>query len=165
MTIGLYAATVPTLLQVVASVLGLLAKTPEVLLGASLAPDMFPFPFQVKQVAVHSAGAIAAVKAGVFSPDIAPPPTDIAGLDTLLADADASLAALDPAEVDVLAGVPMQFRFRDRSMDFTGADFLLSFSQPNFFFHASMVYALLRSHGVPVGKRDFMGAVRISAPA
>jgi hypothetical protein len=163
--VGLHAATVPTFRQIIGSVRGLLARAPTSLLGAALAPDMFPFPFQVKQVAVHSAGAIAAVKAGVFSPDIAPPPTDIAGLDTLLADADASLAALDPAAVDALAAVPMQFRFRDRVMDFTGADFLLSFSQPNFFFHASMVYALLRSHGVPVGKRDFMGAVRLSAPA
>jgi hypothetical protein len=165
MTIGLYAATVPTFRQIVASVRGLLGKTPETLLGASLAPDMFPFPFQVKQVAVHSAGALAAVKAGVFSPDVAPPPADLAGLDAALAEAEAALAAISPEAVDALADKPMQFRFRDRAMDFTGADFLLSFSQPNFFFHASMVYALLRANGVPVGKRDFMGAVRITAPA
>jgi hypothetical protein len=163
--VGLYAATVPTFRQVIGSVRGLTARAPESVIGAALAPDMFPFQFQVKQVAVHSAGAIAAVKAGVFSPDVAPPPADLAGLEALLADADAALAALDPAEVDALAAVPMQFRFGGRAMDFTGADFLLSFSQPNFFFHASMVYALLRANGVPVGKRDFMGAVRMSAPA
>jgi hypothetical protein len=165
MTFGLYAATVPTFRQIVGSVRGLLKQAPDTLLGAALAPDMFPFSFQAKQVAVHSAGALAAVKAGHFSPDIAPPPADLAGLDALLSDADAALAALAPADVDALASVPVQFRFRDRAMDFTGADFLLSFSQPNFFFHASMVYALLRANGVPVGKRDFMGTVRMSAPA
>lgn len=165
MALGLYAATVPSFRQVLGSVERMLAKAPEDIVGRSLAPDMFPFTFQVKSVAVHSAGAIAAVRKGLFAPDISPPPADLAGLKALLASTDAELAALDPAEVDGFQGQPMRFEFRDRRMDFTAEDFLLSFSQPNFYFHASMAYALLRNAGVPVGKMDFMGAVRIVTPA
>ena len=46
-------------------------------------------------------------------------------------------------------------------MDFTAEDFLLSFSQPNFYFHCATAYDILRMKGVPVGKRDFLGRVRI----
>ena len=46
-------------------------------------------------------------------------------------------------------------------MNFLAEDFLLSFSQPNFYFHAATAYDVLRMKGVPVGKRDFMGRVRI----
>jgi hypothetical protein len=55
----------------------------------------------------------------------------------------------------------MRFSFGQRHMDFTAEDFLLSFSQPNFFFHAATTYDILRWKGVPLGKRDFMGQVRL----
>ena len=55
----------------------------------------------------------------------------------------------------------MRFEFRDFAMNFLAEDFLLSFSQPNFYFHAATAYDVLRMKGVPVGKRDFMGRVRI----
>ncbi|WP_448586142.1 DUF1993 domain-containing protein [Thermaurantiacus sp.] len=165
MALGLYAATVPSFRQILGAMKGLLAKAPDDIVTRQLAPDMFPFTFQVKSTAVHSAGAIAAVRTGLFAPDIAPPPADLAGLRALIDAADAELAAVSPAEVDSFEGKPMRFQFRDHRMDFTAEDFLLSFSQPNFYFHAAMAYALLRNAGVPVGKRDFMGAVRVSAPA
>jgi hypothetical protein len=46
-------------------------------------------------------------------------------------------------------------------MPFTGANFLLSFAQPNFYFHAAIAYAILRAKGVKLGKRDFMGMPRM----
>ena len=55
----------------------------------------------------------------------------------------------------------MRFEIRDFAMNFQAEDFLLSFSQPNFYFHATTAYDVLRMKGVPVGKRDFMGRVRI----
>ena len=65
-------------------------------------------------------------------------------------------------ELEGFVGQPMRFEFRDRRMDFTAEDFLLSFSQPNYYFHAATAYNILRMMGVAVGKRDFMGAVRIA---
>ena len=57
----------------------------------------------------------------------------------------------------------MCFAFRESRMDFTADAFLLSFSQPNFYFHAATAYDILRHKGVVLGKRDFIGAVRVLA--
>ena len=58
---------------------------------------------------------------------------------------------------------PETFQLVTSSDAFTGANFLLSLSQPNFYFHASTAYAILRAQGVPIGKRDFMGMPRMKA--
>ncbi len=73
----------------------------------------------------------------------------------------AEVAALDPAEIDGFVGRDMRFEFRDRRLDFTAEDFLLSFAQPNFYFHASIAYAILRAQGFGIGKGDFIGRARI----
>jgi uncharacterized protein len=57
----------------------------------------------------------------------------------------------------------MRFTFGDRHLDYTAENFLLSFSQPNFYFHATTVYGILRWKGLPIGKRDFMGQTRRKA--
>ena len=62
-----------------------------------------------------------------------------------------------------LAEKPVLFTAGERSMPFVAKDFLLSFSQPNFFFHASMLYAILRNAGLPLSKMDFIGRPRFSA--
>ena len=71
------------------------------------------------------------------------------------------LKELDRDAVDAFAECDTQFAFGDTRMAFTGANFLLSFSQPNFYFHATTAYAILRAQGVKLGKRDFMGTPRI----
>jgi hypothetical protein len=57
----------------------------------------------------------------------------------------------------------MRFAFGERQVNYTAENFLLSFSQPNFYFHATTAYDILRSKGLPLGKRDFVGRVRIKA--
>ena len=57
----------------------------------------------------------------------------------------------------------MRFEIRDFALDFKAEDFLLSFSQPNFYFHAATAYDILRMKGVEVGKRDFLGRMRLAA--
>lgn len=171
MTCSLYAATIPSQRQLIGAVSALVDKaaawcaetgTAEAeLIDARLAPDMLPFGYQVKSVAEHSRGAIEGVRAGVYSPSLKPWPTDFTGLKALLADADAFLAVLDPAEIDGFAARDMRFEFKDRRMPFAAEDFLLSFAQPNFYFHASMAYAILRAKGLAIGKGDFMGMPRI----
>jgi hypothetical protein len=170
MTISLYAATIPSYQQTLGAVAGLLTKAerhctdnkiaPDEIVQARLAPDMLPFAYQVKSTVVHSLGAIEGVRKGVFSPDLTPPPQDFAALKQHIAAALAGLTTIDPAEIDAFIGRDMRFAFGDRKIDFTAENFLLSFSQPNFYFHASTAYDILRWKGLPLGKRDFMGKVR-----
>ena len=105
-------------------------------------------------------GAIAALRSGRTGPDMSLPPPDFAPLRKALADAVAVLQAVTADAIERAAGGAVIFEFSGRRMDFTGEDFLLSFSLPNFFFHASTAYAILRNQGLAIGKRDFLGRVR-----
>lgn len=172
MPISLYDAFVPSARQIVGSCQGLLAKAEAhaaetgcgeaALIGACLAADMAPVPFQVKSVAAHSLGAVEGVRAGRFVPNFGEMPTSFAGLQAVLAEADAGLAALDAAELESFVGRPMIFALGQMELPFTGDQFLLSFSQPNFYFHAATLYDILRNQGVKLGKRDFLGAMRMA---
>jgi hypothetical protein len=117
----------------------------------------------VKSTVGHSIGAIEGVRQGTFSPDMTPWPDTFDGCRALVAQAITALQALDADEVDAFVGQPMCFVMGPRRMDFTADVFLLSFSQPNFYFHAATAYDILRMKGVTLGKRDFLGAVRILA--
>lgn len=171
MPFSLYHATVGAYLQILPSVAGLVTKAEahcaehglaaEALTGASLAPDMWPFAKQVFECGHHSARAIEGVRAGVFSPEFDPAPTDFAALHKQIADARAMLEGIDPAEIDGMVGRDMRFEFGTRRMDFTAEDFLLTFSMPNFFFHSTAAYAVLRNQGLKVGKLDYMGRPRL----
>lgn len=174
MAISLYEATVPSYRQMLTALEAVLGKAeafcaergiaPEDLIQKRLAEDMFPFAYQVKSTAVHSIGAIEGVRAGTFSPDMSPPPDSFAGLRDKVAGAQEALAAIDPAEMDGFEGEPMLFTIGDRlRLEFTAESFLLSFSQPNFYFHTTTAYAILRGEGVNVGKRDYLGPMRILA--
>lgn len=165
MPISLHAALVPSMLQLLGSAQGWLAKaaagpmSETEVLEASLAPDMLPFDYQVKSLAVHSRGAFEGVRRGVFSPDLSDPPASLAELAGLLDETARYLEALTEEEVEALRGGEMRFEVGTRQLPFTVDDFLLSFSQPNFYFHATAAYAILRARGLPLGKRDFLGAI------
>ena len=171
MALTLHAATIPSYLQILASLSRLIGKAeahcaekglePAELIQARLAPDMYPFAYQVKSTAVHSLGAIEGVRAGVFQPDTAPPPDSFAGLRARVEQAVLGLGALGPDELDGYLGRDVRFEFGERRMDFTAENFLLSFSQPNFYFHATTAYDILRMKGVPLGKADFLGPMRM----
>ena len=123
-------------------------------------PLLLPFADQVKSTAVHSLGAIEGVRRGVFSPDMTPPPESFAALKKRIADTRAALEVIEPAEIDAFLGRDMRFAAGERRLDFTAENFLLSFSQPNFYFHAATTYDILRWKGVRIGKRDFTGRLR-----
>jgi hypothetical protein len=173
MPLSLYAATVPSYLQILGSVAHLLDKAEAYcaektiaaadILDARLAPDMLPFAYQVKSTAVHSIGAIDGVRKGVFSPDRAPWPESFPALRERVAEAREALAAIDLAELESFIGRDMRFEFGERRLDFTAEDFLLTFAQPNFYFHATTTYAILRAKGIEIGKRDYMGELRLKA--
>jgi hypothetical protein len=173
MAFSLYAATVPSYLQILGSVSGLLERAesfcvekaidPQTIIQAKLADDMFPFSYQVKSAAVHSLGSIEGVRRGVFSPDMTPPPESFAAMKSRIEETVKALQAIDPAEVESFMGRDMAFVFKDFRVDFTAENFLLSFSLPNFYFHSTTSYDILRWKGVPIGKRDFLGKMRKKA--
>jgi hypothetical protein len=170
MAFSLYDATVANYLQILGSVGGYLDKSlkhfqdkgvdPASMVEAKLAPDMLPLRFQIISVAHHSRGAIDAAKNGVFSPP-ARPDLDYAGLQSLVTEARDELSALKPDAVNALAGRDVTFKVGDRAMPFTAEGFLMSFSLPNFFFHAATAYDILRHNGAPLGKRDFIGRLNL----
>ncbi|KQT35204.1 hypothetical protein ASG29_03570 [Sphingomonas sp. Leaf412] len=172
MTFSLYDAVVPSNLQILRAVDGLVDKAAAFcaqngrseadLIDARLAPDMLPFGYQVKSCVAHSVGGIEGARTGSFSPDMSAWPTDIAGLHAILRTAIETLAATDRDSIDALVDSDTHFLFGEVRMPFTGANFLLSFSQPNFYFHATTAYAILRAQGVKLGKRDFIGIPRIN---
>jgi len=173
MAISLYDLSVANYLQTLGAVVGLLEKGLEhfssqhVDLGevveTRLAPDMLPFRFQLQSVAHHSLGAIEGVKKGLFAPPPAAPAYDYRGLQELVAGAQAGLQKVTPAEVNALEGKDVVFQLRDFKLPFTAEGFLLSFSLPNFYFHATTAYDILRTKGVPLGKRDYMGQMRLKS--
>lgn len=171
MAISLYDMSVPTYLQTLGAVSGFLEKglahcgecnvQPSEVVEHRLFQDMAPFSFQIRSVAHHSAGAMEALKSGVFNPPGRSEPLDYADLQRLVTDARTRLEALKPDEVNALEGKDVAFQFGETRLPFTAENFILSFSLPNFHFHATTAYDILRSRGVPVGKRDYMGRLRI----
>lgn len=171
MSFSLYDAVVPSNLQILGALDRVLERAEEFceergmtqaqLIDARLAPDMLPLGYQVKSCAVHSIGGIEGTRVGSFSPDMSAWPTDLAGLRGTLQRASAELTALDRDAVDALTEVDTHFAFGETKLPFTGANFLLSFSQPNFYFHATTAYAILRAQGMKLGKRDFLGVPRV----
>ncbi|MDE2263911.1 MAG: DUF1993 domain-containing protein [Gammaproteobacteria bacterium] len=171
MSLSLYAATIPSYRQILGAVSGLLRTAQAFctekgieaseLIQARLAPDMLPFAYQVKSTAVHSLGSIEGVRRGVFSPDRTTPPDTFAALEARVAATLSALEAIEPAEIESFVGRDMRFEAGNHRLEFTAEDFLLSFALPNFYFHAATAYDILRWKGVPLGKRDFMGRLRL----
>jgi len=171
MAISLYDVSVASYLQTLGGIDNVLSKGEEYaagggldlakIVGYRLRDDMAPFTFQVISVWHHSLGAIKGVKAGVFQPPPKLSGLDYKGLQGLVAEAIEGLQGESREEIDALADKPMVFRMGSTEIPFTTGNFILSFSLPNFYFHATTTYDVLRLHGVPLGKMDYLGALRV----
>jgi hypothetical protein len=171
MAISLYDLTVASYLQTLGGVSGFLDRglahcrdnniDPEEVVETRLYGDMLPFRFQIISVAHHSAGAVDGAKKGAFGPPTEARPLTYVELQGLVAETREKLGKVTREEVDALEGSDVTFQIGDFKLPFTAENFLMSFSLPNFYFHATTAYDILRSKGVPLGKRDFMGSVRI----
>lgn len=172
MAISLYDISVANYLQILDAMAGVLDKGAafaagkgidlDTIVDTRLHDDMNPFHFQVVSIWHHSLGAMRGAKAGVFSP----PPSlelDYAGLQGLVKEASTELRALSENKVNALAGQSMIFKMGDFEIPFTVEGFILSFSLPNFYFHATTAYDILRMQGVPLGKMDFLGNLRVAS--
>ncbi|MDH4039640.1 MAG: DUF1993 domain-containing protein [Gammaproteobacteria bacterium] len=173
MPIAFYDASVSSYLQVLEGVSGVLNKGAghaaekgldlQQFVMTRLHEDMMPLHFQIVSVAHHSWGAIQGMQQGSFSPPSFALDMDYAGLQAVVANARESLASLDATQVETLAGGSMVFKLGKRELPFTNKNFLLSFSLPNFYFHATTTYSILRMLGVPLGKQDYIGQMKMGA--
>ncbi len=171
MAISLYDVTVAGYLQTLGAVAGVLDKglahctetgtDPNALVGVRLVGDMLPLAFQIWSVQHHSLHAIEGCEAGVFGPPGAMPEMTYANLQKIISDTQAALTKLTPDLVNGLEGRDVVFKLGEFKMPFVAENFLMSFSIPNFHFHATTTYDILRAQGVKLGKRDYMGKLRL----
>ncbi|MDB5777382.1 MAG: hypothetical protein JWP38_3515 [Herbaspirillum sp.] len=168
MTISMYSSSIPVFKQMLTSLGNILQKAethateknidPNALLQARLFPDMFPLVRQV-QIAVDFAKGAAARLASVEIPSYPETEQSFADLQALLKKTLAFIDSLNPAafegsadrEVVLRPGTP-----KERKL--SGSVYLQNYNLPQFFFHVTTTYAILRHNGVPIGKGDYMGA-------
>jgi hypothetical protein len=134
---------------------------PAVLLRMRLAPDMFDFTRQVQTVSDQARRGSARL-AGLEAPSIEDTETTIDQLKARLAKTLAYLKTLDRKQIDASAEREIKFPLGPATTaHMKGEDYLNHFLLPNFYFHLTAAYAILRHCGVDIGKRDFLGAVPV----
>jgi uncharacterized protein len=168
MSLSMYQASVPIFAQILTALDGVLGKAethaaakkidPAVLLAARLAPDMFPTSRQV-QIACDFAKGATARLAGVEVPSWDDNEKTFADLRARIKKTADYVKAFKPAQVDGSEAREVTLKVGPNTRTFRGQPYLLQFVMPNFFFHSTTAYAILRHNGVELGKRDFMGQV------
>ena len=126
------------------------------LLSYRLYPDMFSFARQVQASTDHARNCIALL-AGVEAPKVDLNEKSLAELAARVDNTVAWLNNIKPAQVDGTEGKNVTVKMGDRETQYTGLDLLLKRALPNFYFHATTAYDILRHNGVEIGKRHFMG--------
>jgi hypothetical protein len=168
MSMSMYQASVPAFLQTLRSLSSILDKAeafaaerkidPAVLLGWRLAADMFALARQVQIATDHAKGCCARL-AGIEVPRYPDDETSFAELRARIARTIDFVQGFEPSDIDGAEQRDIAITVGGRSMHFKGQPYLMSFALPNFYFHATTAYAILRHCGVPIGKRDFLGAI------
>ena len=166
MKISMYQASVPMLKRMLDNLAGVLEKAaahaeakkidPAVLIASRLYPDMFALARQV-QVATDTAKGCAARLAGSEIPKYE---DNEATFPELLARIKKTVAFLDtfkPDQIDGTEDKSITLQLRSGDLSFTGMSYLLNFALPNFYFHVTTAYDVLRHNGVEIGKMDFLG--------
>lgn len=160
MTLSLYDASVPVFVATLTNMRAWLdkaAEKPEAdLLEARLAPDMRPLPAQYQMASDSAKNALGRLR-GIDAPSM---PDTEASFAELKERCDKTIAFLNECDAASLAGADertVELRFPGGTgYRFTGAHYLTGFALPNFFFHATTAYAILRNAGVSLGKPDFL---------
>jgi hypothetical protein len=166
MTIGLHQISVPVFVRHLKGMANCLKKAQALykeknydqatLLAYRLYPDMFSFARQV-QAATDHARTCTALMAGVEAPKFE---DNEKSLEELIARVEKSIAFVEgvaAGKLDGAEGKSVTVKMRDRELNMTALELLLNRSMPNFYFHATTAYDILRHNGVELGKRDFMG--------
>lgn len=130
---------------------------------ARLAPDMKPFADQVRMAAFSARSCVARLT-GQPWPKTADDEPDLAALKSTLALSRTFIEGVDPSAYEGAETRVVELRFPGVELDFLGAGYLTSFAIPNFYFHVTTAYDILRHHGLPLGKVDFLGQLALTRP-
>jgi hypothetical protein len=166
MAITLYQASVPVFTRGLKQLRAILAKADAqaqqmtvdgaVLLQARLYPNMFPMVRQV-QIACDFAKGTCSRLAGKEPPAFPDEEANFAGLYARIDKTLAVIETLTPTQIDGQEERAVEIKTRQRTLAFKGLPYLLNFALPNFYFHLTTAYAILRHNGIELGKPDFIG--------
>lgn len=168
MSLSMYEASIPVFIQGLNNLSAILTKAersaearkidPSVLVNARLAPDMFPLSRQIQIVSDTAKGAGARLS-GVDVPSYADTETSFAELQARITKTIGFLQTVKADKVNGSEERDIHLKIGGREMRFQGQAYLLHFVLPNFYFHLTVAYSILRHNGVDVGKTDFLGSL------
>ncbi|WP_179404397.1 DUF1993 domain-containing protein [Burkholderia guangdongensis] len=166
MSISMYQASVPVLIRGLTNLQHILGKAqahaaekqidPSVFIGARLYPDMLPLARQVF-IATDTAKGCAARLAGVEAPSYPDVENTFDELHARIQKTIDYLNGFTAEQIDGTESRQIVLKMRVGPLEFTGLTYLLGFVLPNFFFHVTTAYDILRHHGVELGKLDYLG--------
>ncbi|WPB78465.1 DUF1993 domain-containing protein [Archangium violaceum] len=166
MSLSMYQASIPVFIRMLGNLSAILEKAatyaaakkiePSVLINARLAPDMLPLSFQI-QIASDTAKGCAARLAGIDPPSMADTESTLPELQERIKKTIAFLQTVTAAQVDGSEEREIVLKMRNSELQFKGQSYLLGFALPNFYFHLTTAYAILRHNGLDIGKADFLG--------
>ncbi len=166
MPFSLYAASIPTFVRGLKNLATCLEKAradadarnfaPEILVDARLAPDMHKLSRQV-QIASDTVKNAAARLAGLEAPSFPDTESKLDELQERIGKTIAFVETVTQAQLDGSEEKVITLKFPGREITFSGADYLTNFVLPNFYFHLTTTYAILRNQGVKLGKADYIG--------
>ena len=169
MSVSMYEVSIPVFTLSLSNLAAILDKAsthaeskkvgPNVLPSTRLIADMLPLSAQI-QIACDTAKGAAARLAGVESPKHEDTEATIADLKARVDKTLAFIKSVKPEQFANAETREIVLQFPQTTMKFTGLNYLTNFALPNFFFHMTMAYALLRKNGVELGKRDFLGPIQ-----
>jgi hypothetical protein len=162
----MYEASVPMFVRFLTGLSAILDKAakyaeakkidPTILANTCLAPDMFPLTRQV-QIASDIAKGCAARLSGIEVPSYADDETTFPELQARIKKAVAFIQSTNKDEINKSEERDITIKIANKEMHFKGQDYLNNFVLPNFYFHITIVYAILRHHGLELGKNDYLG--------
>jgi hypothetical protein len=166
MSLTMYQASIPVFVRMLGNLSSILDKAaahaeakkidPPVFINSRLAPDMYPLSRQV-QIATDMAKGCAARLAGIEVPGYEDNETTFAELQARIAKTVAFLQSVSELQINGSEERTVTLKLRDNEISFLGQPYLLNFVLPNFYFHITTAYAILRHNGVEIGKMDFIG--------
>jgi hypothetical protein len=166
MSLSMYQASVPVYIRMLTNLIAILEKAaghceagkidPSVLINYRLYPDMFNFAKQV-QIAADAAKNGTAYLAGVEAPKFEDTEKSFPELIERVRKTITFLQAFEPEQIDGSEERQIQIKRGDKLVDYRGQDLLLTRTMPNFYFHVTTAYDILRHNGVALGKRDYLG--------
>jgi len=169
MTFSVYELSIPSLLRGLTNLSAILDKAAAyaeakkfdsaVFLQERLAPDMLPFVKQV-QIVCDTAKGAAARLANIDNPKHEDNETSFAELSARIHKTLEFVKSVTPAQLEGAETREILLKFPTNTLKFTGLGYLTHFVLPNFYFHISIAYALLRRNGVDLAKRDYLGAIQ-----